>query len=208
MNNVLYEACLSSQMEWIDSFMPLEDHVFSDRHNKKMKALFSRIRNNKYHRLTRNAVRAIIIAAIILSIAITAFAIQAIKAYSVYNTILGTVYEPSNRSEIEVNRNLYVGYVPNGYYLVKEQNEIQAISKIYVSDNGDKIILEKTNLFREIILNTEEYPYEEIYYNDIKYIYYYYQNNNCIIWNDGDYTYNITCNLSKDELLLMAFSIN
>ncbi|MCH5316937.1 MAG: DUF4367 domain-containing protein [Eubacterium sp.] len=206
MNDTLLEACLLSQEEWINSFLPVEEHIFSRRHERKMKALFSKIRNNKYHKLTKNAVRMIIIAAIILSLAITAFAIEAIKAYRAYNVSVGTVYSATNRDKANTNENLNIGYIPDGYYLVKDITLPKAIAKEYKAVNGNKIILEKYMLTSESILDTEKYPYEEIYENNIKYIYYSYDNYRCIIWVKDKYKYNITSMISKDELLLIAFS--
>ena len=205
MNNALYEACLLSQNEWINSFMPLEEHVFSKRHERKMEALFWRIRNDKYHKLTKNAVRAIIIAAIILSLALTALAIEIVKAYNAYNITEGTVYS-SVSLYTKLDEPLYVGYIPDGYNLVKEINLIKAKSRQYTSENEDLIIIEKYIPDSETILNTEIYPYDEIFYNNIKYFYYKNKNLNCVIWIEGNYTYNINSSLSKDELLLVAFS--
>lgn len=206
MNDVLYEACVLSQENWINSFLPAEEHVFSARHERKMKALFSKIRNNKYHRLTKNAVRAIIIAAIILSLAITAFAIEAIKSYQAYSVNVATVYSAANRDKAKINETLNIGYIPDGYNLVKDINLTKAIGKEYKSENGSKIIIEKYMLTSESLLDTERYPYEEIYINDIKYIYYSYDNYRCVFWVDGKYKYNITGIISKDELLLIAYS--
>lgn len=207
MNDALYKACLSYQEEWINSFYPLEEHVFSARHERKMKALFSKIRNNKYHRLTKNAVRAIIIAAIILSLAITAFAIEAVKAYRAYNLSVGTVYNAVNRNETIVKEDLYIGYIPEGYSLIKDINISHAILKQYMTDDENLIVIEKYVLNSEAILNTEIHSYEVIEYNNTKYFYYIFNNFNCIIWNNDGFTYNInSSNLSKEELMLIAFS--
>ena len=206
MNNVLYEACRLSEEEWINSFFPLEEHVFSARHERKMKAMFSKIRNNKYHKLTKNAVRAIIIAAIILSLAITAFAIEIAKAYKAYNMQIGTFYTASNRYDADLDESLNVEYIPNGFKIVKDIKLTKGTLIEYKSENGEKIIIEKYVSNNEAILNTEIGPYEEILHDNIKYIFYTYNNFNCIIWIDGKYSYNINSNLSKDDLLLVAFS--
>ena len=206
MNNVLREACILSQEQWINSFLPFEEHVFSEKHEKKMKALFSRIRNNKYHRLTKNAIRAIIIAAIILSLAITAFAIEIVKSYNTYSLQVGTFYKAVGRDKPNINETLTVGYIPKEYNLIFEQDTIRYMIKKYKSDKNDIIIIEKYILYGETLINTEQIPYEEIYNDNIKYVYYIYENFNCIIWNDGKYAYNVNSNLPKDEVLNIAFS--
>ena len=206
MNNVLYEACRLSQEQWINSFLPLEEHEFSARHEKKMNALFSRIRNNKYHKLTKNAIRAIIIAAIILSLAITAFAIEIVKAYKTYNINVGTFYKSSNPNNTMLNESLNVGYMPKEYILVKDISLPKAIAKEYKSEKGDRIIIEKYVLVSESLINTEQSDYEEIHLNGIKYIYYTFRDYNCIIWNNSKYTYIINGHLPKDELLQVALS--
>ena len=206
MNNALYEACLLSQNEWINSFMPLEEHVFSKRHERKMEALFWRIRNDKYHKLTKNAVRAIIIAAIILSLALTALAIEIAKAYNAYNITEGTVYNAIGANG-KFNENLNVGFIPYGYNLDKDIDLHKMMSKKYASNGGDLIVVEKYVLDSESILNTTIYQYEEIFNNNIRYFYYSSNNLSGIIWVNNNYIYSISSSsLSKEELLLMAYS--
>ena len=206
MNNVLREACILSQEQWINSFLPFEEHVFSEKHEKKMKALFSRIRNNKYHRLTKNAIRAIIIAAIILSLAITAFAIEIVRSYNTYSLNVGTFYKAAVSDKTMLNESLIVEYIPKEYTLVLEENETHNMIKKFRSNNGKKIIIEKYISNGVVFFDTEKYPYEKINYDNIDYFYYNYENFNCVIWTKNNYTYNINSNLEKDEMLLIAFS--
>lgn len=121
MNNVLYDACLLSQEDWLISLQidKDEDHAFSKRHQKKISALSDKMRSDKYHRLTRTAVKIIIVAAVILSIATTVIALPGPKKFltSFYSDHMVISLEDAdtvaNNSKIAVK-------LPEGYTVAEE----------------------------------------------------------------------------------------
>ena len=75
------KACLMSCEKWVSSFSVKDDFVFSKSFDKRMDILTDKMRNNKYHRMSRKTMRVLIVAAIILSFATTAFAIPSTRKY-------------------------------------------------------------------------------------------------------------------------------
>ncbi|MGN0523183.1 MAG: hypothetical protein ACI4IG_02805, partial [Eubacterium sp.] len=81
MNNFT-KACFLLNEEWVNSFPDeIEQFQHSRAYTKNINRLFSKMRNDKYHPLTKGTLRALIIAAIIISLAVTAVALPQSRKY-------------------------------------------------------------------------------------------------------------------------------
>ena len=211
MNN-LETACLLSCERWADTFeKEIPEHIFSKEHNEKMKSLLSDNLIKYKPKLSKKTLKFILIAAIILSLAITVFAtakpafekysLKMLSDHSIYNVIL------DDKSYAKKVNSLNVKYIPNGFEKTEEENNTNNI--VYTYKNNDKYFyVGKYTLDTSVGYNTERYEDELIKINNKEYIYYKVDDNmQGILFNNGEYIYEIDGNISKEELVDVAQNI-
>lgn len=207
MNN-FEEACMLSNEDWINSLpTEIEPYKFSKYHNKQMDKLFNKMRNNKYHRFTKNTTRVIVAAALISSMTITAFAIPQSREFIIKKLFNHSVYTIKDTSDAEFVSSITVGYIPDNFTLKEKYESDDVYSCEYW--NGDEFVaIFKYTLDNKINFNTEKYKYTEIEINNISYILYDLESDSCgVIWNNGGYIYTIKGNISSEELIKIASKI-
>lgn len=205
MNNVLYDACLLSQEDWIMSLQVDKDenHAFSKRHQKKMNALSDKMRSDKYHRLTRTAVRIIIVAAVILSIATTVIALPGPKKFltSFYSDHMVISLEDAdtvaNNSKIAVK-------LPEGYTVAEEDyNEYYSTVTYKNGDNEIRIFRMSENT--ETAIDTAHTNIKTITENGIEYTVATNKDktkkNKSVYWNYNSHIYCVISNLDESEII-------
>ncbi len=206
MNNLLFEACVASQTEWVDSFESNTEHMFSKRHEKRMEELFSKI-NFGYRRLTKNTVRLIIIAAILLALTVvTAFGIQTALQSKTLRMNTETVYDAPDSDEHTMDDFIEIGYIPNSYKLTKIIDRWQYELKLYKLNNKSHFYVEKTILNFKAIYSVGSNPDLIIEQNGTVYNYYEKKDYSFIIWNTEKYIYVVSGDLPKEELFKVAYS--
>ncbi len=211
MNN-LENACLLSCERWVDTFeKEIPEHTFSKEHNEKMKSLLSDNLIKYKPKLSKKTLKFILIAAIILSLAITVFvtakpafekySLKMFSDHSIYNVIL------DNKSYAKKVNSLNVKYIPNGFEKTEEENNINNI--VYTYKNNDKYFyVGKYTLDTSVGYNTEKYEEELIKIDNKEYIYYKVSDNmQGILFNNGEYIYETDGNISKEELVKIAQNI-
>lgn len=210
MNN-LETACLLSCERWADTFeKEIPEHTFSKEHNEKMKPLLSNELINYKPKLSKKTLKFILIAAIILSLAITVFATAkpAFEKYSLKKYSDHSEYEIlSKKKETQEVKSLTVNYIPEGFEKTEEENNINNI--VYIYRNNDKYFyIGKYTLDTSVGYNTEKYEEELIKIDNKEYIYYKVGNNmQGVLFNNGEYIYEIDGNISKEELVDIAQNI-
>lgn len=206
--NVLQESCKISCESWVASLdFPDEDVVFSKKFTKNMNKLLDKMRSDKYHRFTRKTVRFIAIAAIILSLSITAFAIPSSRNFIIKNFSEYSSYNIADYGDGKRVEELTVGYVPPGYELSEKFES--ADSYVYTYTNNDSSIhISKEILSTEIDFDTEEGDYKTIELNGIKYVIYYPDMHYTgVIWNNGEYIFSVDGRLDEDEIMCVAKTV-
>lgn len=206
--SVLEDACKISANNWFNSMdIPSDTHEFSVQHQKAMKKLVDKMRNNKYHRFTKNTTKFLIAVAIILSIAtITVCAVET-KTHTIKKYLDHSSYSVSNIDNTYKLTDLQVDYVPNGY---TKNDEFISEEIIKYQYQNDKLwyTITKTTIDMQINFDTENYDYNEIENDGIKYTIYKSNNNtHGLIWNDNNYIYSIFGNIDDTELIYIAKSI-
>ena len=205
-----FEAAVEMSLNnWVASF-PTEFDLPepTEEYKKVIAKLMDKMRGDRYHKLTRSAARAILIAAIILAIATATiaatfgreFIVQKYKEYSTYSVV-----DTSNIKDVD---DIEVGYIPKGFSLSKK--EIIDSSLVYSYKNDDKWInIYKTQIYHEMSFDTEYKNSEKLETASFSGIYYTDDNLNYsgIIWNNGFYMYNIEGTISKEELTKIAENI-
>lgn len=202
--NNLAKACFLLNEEWIDTLPEkVEPYKYSKQHNRNMQKLFSKMRKDKYHKYTKNTTRVLIIAALISSMTVTAFAIPQSREYIIRKLFNHSSYTIKDTSNMEMVTDLTVGYVPDGFELTNEFSSNNAYFKEYSNDN-DYIVINKSTLNNELNFDTENYDYEKVNISNIEYIFYHNKNSQGVIWNNAQYIFSIDSNLSKEEILKIA----
>jgi hypothetical protein len=207
MSNNFKTACIQAEELWFDSLDYMqEEHSFSKKFERKMSSLIDKMRNDKYHHLTVRTTRALIIAAIVIALATTAFASPRSREYIIEKFSDHSKYTVTDGYEGEVD-DLIVSYIPDGFELVYNYDSDVQIAQEY--KKGDEVIyISKSNDSGYVFFDTELNEVETIDYDDIEYIY-------CddldgmhgIVWNYSNYEYYINSNLDKDTIVKIAKNI-
>ena len=197
------KACLMSCEKWVSSFSVKDDFVFSKSFDKRMDILTDKMRNNKYHRMSRKTMRVLIVAAIILSFATTAFAIPSTRKYLITQFKDHFLYTVTDIAEINKTDNIVVEYIPDGFIKTDEDVSDIGIYNEYCKDEL-RFIIYKNPI--DVSVNYDNTSYEVMEINNIEYIIAELNNTMVIIWNNGLYTYRISGNIDKELLLRIAAS--
>lgn len=203
MDNVLYDACLLSQEDWVQT-LPLqgEEHVFSRRHQKSMAKLLDRMRHDKYHRLTRAAVRALVAAAVVMAIATTAIAFPGPRAHIVEKFSNYSTFRVADADAVKQSGAL-VTAVPEGFVLANETSDDYMVVQEYTNAN-QWILFKRYPASSTHVFDTEQYASEEVQVNGISYVLYHNDSISGVIWTFGDYIYTVEGPLPQDELFNIA----
>ncbi len=197
------KACLMSCEKWVSSFSVKDDFVFSKSFDKRMDILTDKMRNNKYHRMSRKTMRVLIVAAIILSFATTAFAIPSTRKYLITQFKDHFLYTVTDIAEINKTDNIVVEYIPDGFIKTDEDVSDIGIYNEYCKDEL-RFIIYKNPI--DVSVNYDNTSYEVMEINNIEFIIAELNNTMVIIWNNGLYTYRISGNIDKELLLRIAES--
>lgn len=204
MNN-FEEACMLSNDEWIDSLPDkMEPYQFSKQHNRKMQKLFSKMRKDKYHKYTKNTTGILIIAALISSMTITAFAIPQSREFIIKKLFNHSSYTIKNVSDVNIVADLTVEYIPEGFELTNnfESNNLFYCEYVY---HNEYLIISKYSLDNKVDFDTEMYEHKKVIKDNLTYVLYRSQTDGTgIIWNKNDYIYSIKGNISDEILLEIA----
>lgn len=204
MNN-FERACILSNDDWVDSLPDIiEPYKFSKQHNRKMQKLFSKMRKDKYHKYTKNTTRALIIAALISSMTITAFAIPQSREFIIKKLFNHSSYTIKDVSNVDIVVNLTVEYIPEGFELT---NNFESDNLFYCEYEylNKYLIISKYTLDNKVDFDTEMYEYKKVIKDNLTYVLYRSQTGGTgIIWNKNDYIYSIKGNISDEILLEIA----
>lgn len=203
--SVLEEALLLSCELKTDELDCDKEFSFSASFEKKMNGLLDRMRGNKYHKFTKSAVRAMIIAAIVLSFSATVFAFPSARQYVIAQFSDHNTYKVSDADDKSFAEDIYIGYIPEGF----TENSFSeggglSITAEY-SKNDRWFFVQKSILDTKINYDAENE--EIIKHNGIEYRYHSSGEAKGIIFNDGSYIFNVSGNISKDELKKIAFEL-
>lgn len=201
------EVCLLSCEQWVDSFPDdIPNHRLSEQHNRIMDNLFNNMQIKVKPKLSKNTIRFLLIAAILLALATTVVAVPLTREYLVNKFSNYSEYEVKEKEIYKID-SLIVNYIPDGF--VKTDGLESEVSYEEFYENGEKNFLISKNTLNDIIgFDTEEYPSEEIIINGIKGIYFRADEyNSGIIFNNDKYIYSVDGNIDKEELVKIAQNI-
>lgn len=201
------KACALSQEAWLDS-LPTEfdDYTYSKKYNKEINTLINKMRNDKYHRFTKRTTRLLIVAAVIVSLAVTVIALPnsrsfIVKKFSGYGVMYNNTYDLNS---IE---NMSVGYVPDGFEYTGNSTDRDTNIKTYL--NGRQYInIGKYGLSYSINYDSEYIKAYHIKRNNIVYSVSKNSGNEIMVtWKYRGFTYLINGNISEEEALKIAYTV-
>lgn len=201
------KACALSQEAWLDS-LPTEfdDYTYSKKYNKEINNLINKMRNDKYHRFTKRTTRLLIVAAVIVSIAVTVIALPdsrsfIVKKFSGYGVMYNNTYDLNS---IE---NTSVGYVPDGFEYTGNSSDRDTNIKTYL--NGRQYInIGKYGLSYSINYDSEYIKAYNIKRNNIVYCVSKNSENEIMVtWKYRGFTYLVNGNISEEEALKIAYTV-
>lgn len=203
-NSNMSNACSLLIQSWIDECDPNFEYEFSKKYKKNKKRLIDKMRGDKYHKLTRNAVRIILIAAIIFAIMVTtAVASPGVRKYVIkqFETYSVLRVNENDKNKVIFDDNLEIGYVPDGFKLTqKKMGNLQNLIEYFNGEKWFSVI--KVTSSRDLTFDSENSDVEVKSINDVNY-YVSKKDYLMIIWNIGDYNYHFESNLDEET----AFSI-
>lgn len=199
------KACLMSCEDWVNKISEDYSHqkqfVFSKSFEKNMDTLIDKMRNNKYHRLTRKSMRVLIVAAILLSFATTAFAIPTTREYIIKQFQDHFSYWVTDVDEIDLTEDISIGYVPDGFIKTDEDYSEIGIYCEYTNNSAWFSILKHPI---DIAINYDNNKQEIENINNIDYVIASMNDTQIIVWNNGQYSYRIVGNIDKSILITIA----
>lgn len=205
MNN-LEAACRLSCENWIDSFPEdIPEHEFSREHIEKMQPLLVQKRTELKPRISRKSLKFILIAAILMSLATTIFVVAkpAFEKYSLKKSSDHSMYDViiDDKSNVKKVSSLNVNYIPSGFEKTDSyKSEYQYIYK-YEKDK-EYFVIEKIKLNSSINYDTEHTCEEIIKINGKDVICRQGENGfKDYLYNDGNYIYSISGNISNAEFV-------
>lgn len=206
--SILEEICLLSSEQWVDSFPEeIPKHEFSKKHNEKMKELFKEESKINTYRLSKNTIRFLLIAAILLSITITAFAFPQSREFIISRFSNHSEYNITEGGEVKKVKSLEVNYIPEGFEKTEEYKS--KYSYYYNYENSEmNFSVDKSVISGTISYDTEKYEDKIIEINGVEAIYFKPDDDlGGIIFNNGDYIFIISGNIGEKELVKIAQNV-
>lgn len=219
MSNNLYRAFEETAVSRIIEKVPqMPDHKFSRRFEIKMKSLirYGYREPVYYHKFTVKrlliCVTAALIAAVVMAFSVTAvrdffknFFIEVFGTHTTVQTFSDNINAPTSIEDV------YIIDVPNGFEIIYKDEIFEWSTFIcyeYSKDDYYIFFNQYVKSKYDVNVNTEDRPldYVEINGND-GYIVDLGNNEYYISWDNGDYIFDITGNISKDELIEAANSV-
>lgn len=205
----LAKACELSLNEWLG---PIPDELpeveYSKKHERWKKNLFNKMRGGYYHRFTTQTIKVMLVAAILMALLMTAFVFPSSRETSLDNLNAFSIFRITKDNKNSVNREIKVGYIPDGFVLENSYATVKALQSDYISNNGQFFTIFKCTSSMKMEFDTENFITEETMVDNVKYTYC--QGNesvNNLIWTNNDYVYRIEGMLSKEELLKIAKTV-
>ncbi len=196
----------------------LENYQFSKRFEKHMQRLINRQKKSYYMLIDTVAKRVACYVVVVLTcLFVTVFSVKAlrepfisfvVRTYEKFTSIFvdkDTVEPRAASTDFEI---MLPTYIPEGYEMEEIVRDADVCMCLFVNDNGKEIFF--TQHFNDSALttiDTEKVIYEQIIINSVDGLFYTNKDISCIVFGNEKYSFNISGDLSKKELIKIAESI-
>ena len=206
--NKFEKAFEMSMNDWLSTIPDIVPEAeYTKNHDKWLKNLLNKMRDNKYHTFTTKTIKVLLVAAVLCALLLTAFVVPSSRKYIIDNFDVFSRYKITENNKNSVNGEITVGYIPEGFTLVSKESFSKHIVQYYSAPNNDILIIHKYPSSMEVDFNTEDINTEIIVIDNRIYTYSL-SNDICnLIWSDNDYIYRINGTVLKDELLKIAETV-
>ena len=206
MTNFEQAAALDIE-KWLQT-LPEEapEYKFSEKYNKFRVKLFDKMRGEKYHRLTKRATVAIIVAAILFAMAVATLAATVGKDFILKHFNGYAEVEVSDVENADYVNNFVLTYIPEGFDKTDEFVSSGIITYSY-SNNDKWFDISKEEITADVGVDEEFGQVKEIEYKGKKFLLSEDESGRALIWNDGKYLYDINGNISLNEMLEIVTAI-
>ena len=203
------QACLLAFEDWADDIPDdLPEPVYSEKHKRWVKKLFNKMRGDRYHRFTTNTVKVMLVAAILSALLLTAFVIPSSREFIIDKFDIYSTYKLTEDNGNSVNGEITVGYIPEGFELVDEQEFDLSIMNYYSNKDFDTFSISKSSSALKIEFDSENIETKDVVIDQIVYVYYVSDSGNAsVMWNKNDYIYQVDGVLPINELIKVAKSV-
>ncbi len=199
------EACKMSAEKWA-AFLPdeVEVHKFSQKHIDAINEIIYPKPAVKVKKLSKKTIRFIIIAAVLLALATTAIASPAFRQFTLKDFSNHSEYRVGDTKKAKAVSSLKLNYIPDEFKMVDKYESVNLF--LFSYKNGEQSFdVEKLYLRSSIGFDTENSIKEELQINGADAAYYRTADNwGTVIFNNGEYIYHISGNISKEELVKIA----
>ncbi len=191
-------------------------HVFSDEFELKMEQLTKRKPKRHYFKLFNSIGRRIAVITIVAVIILTTtvFSVKAlrvpvidffVKVYEDFFAIFADDADKEYSEDFEFTPKSPT-YIPEGFSRGNIYLDFASYREDYLSGAEVIYYIKQDRLYQNQKVDTEQYD-EMIERNGIKYYYYITDNKNRIVWFDAEYSYMIFGNITKEEMIKIAQSM-
>lgn len=204
----LTEACLlacGTEYAAIPDIVPATEP--SAAYRKNIKRLLSRMRNDKYHTLTKKGVRLLIAAALAAALAATAAASTAFREYTLNVFEKYGTYEVADPGKAENLTGIVPGYIPEGYECTKTEFPTKYGYSSYFYQDGDNWIgIDQLSIRSGIVFDTENGTVKTVKReNGTERTISKTDSGVCVIENDGHFIYMVASNSITEEEAIKVF---
>lgn len=206
--SVFKDTLWLSGEEWVDSFpTDIPKHHFSEKHNEIINEIILGKQEKTKHKLSKGTIKVLLIAAVLLAFATTAFAVPASRKYIIQKFSNHSAYHVINYADVKKVTSLNLNYIPTGFEM-KEEHYSNSFY-IFMYEKDDKYFsVDKYAINTTVNFDTEKYNCEDIFINDIAGILFKTANSReGIIFNNGEYIFIISGNIGKEELVGIAQNV-
>ena len=193
----------------------LKDIIFSKTFENKMQKLISAQKKSYFYLINTVAKRvAVIILAIMISLTATTFGVEAIResvikfiteTFEKFTAVSVEDEDPNSQAELVKTA---PQYIPEGYTLNSELDSGVIYKINYINQDNNSIdYIQKINFGTIYNVDTEDIKYEKININSFEGMKYVKNGINTVVFADGTYMYDISGQVSFDELIKIAEAI-
>lgn len=213
------KACESHLKKEADKYPDSTDtpHKFSEEFENKMDELFEISHPKKPKKFGTVGKRvAVIVAVTVLAMTTAAFGVKALRipileffsrVYQEFTSLFISTEDTEYDDGFEFEANI-PGHIVSGFEEEDRYKKINMMRIDYTSEDGLHYYFKQDRLYQNQMLDTEQQSYTDlIEANGVKYYFYETDSMNKLVWYDSRYSYLVSGNITKEEMLAVAQSV-
>lgn len=214
LESILEQVC----KEEFSEFSEPEKHKFRLKNRIRMRRILSRFkRNSTVHipvrRMNRRLVTAIVVAILLAVMAVTTAAVLLLRGFIAQEHEDNTQLFAENiaGAPTTIEEVYYIPELPEGYLLVKQWDANLLVYSMYRDSSSENVLTFDQYVKTEFDTHYDNNAMHPVTIGEYNGIYIDYSNNeqliSCVIWDNGDYIFQLEGFLSKDEIITIAESV-